>query len=167
MVVWIIGLSGSGKTTIVDEVYNKVLMKNNNVVKIDGDIIREVFDNDLGHTIEHRRRNAFRISRLCRFLEDQGIIVLCSILSAFEWDREWNRKNLKKYKEVYIKTPKDILVERDTKGLYKSYIKGDITDVVGFDIEFEEPKSPDLLINNTDSKEEFLLNVPRILELMR
>ena len=120
MVIWIIGLSGSGKTTILDKVYDDVKSTFKNIVKIDGDIIREVFNNDLGHTIEHRKRNARRISKLCQFLENQNIIVLCSILSAFEYDREWNRSNLLDYKEIYIKTQRKVLIKRDSKGLYKN-----------------------------------------------
>ena len=158
MVIWIIGLSGSGKTTLLDKVYEDVHLKVNNLVKIDGDIIREVFANDLGHTIEHRKRNAKRISKLSQFLEKQNIIVVCSILSVFEADREWNRSNLKNYKEIYIKTPQENLVDRDSKGLYKKHIKGEINNVVGFDITFEEPKNSDLVIHNNESKEEFLKN---------
>jgi cytidine diphosphoramidate kinase len=166
MVIWIIGLSGSGKTTILDKVYNEVSSETKNIVKIDGDIIREVFNNDLGHTIEHRKRNAKRISKLCQFLENQKIIVLCSILSAFEYDREWNRTNLLKYKEIYIKTPREILIERDSKGLYKKQINGEIDNVVGFDIPFEEPKNPDLVIENNGSKEKFLNTSNKIIDMI-
>ena len=166
MVIWIIGLSGSGKTTMLDKVYEDLNSNIKNIVKIDGDIIREVFNNDLGHTVEHRKRNARRISKLCQFLESQNIIVLCSILSAFEYDREWNRSNLITYKEIYIKTPKKILIERDSKGLYKKQISGEINNVVGFDIPFEEPLSPDIIIENNGSKDEFLKNSKIIIDLV-
>lgn len=166
MVIWIIGLSGSGKTTILDKVYNEISLKAKHIVKIDGDIIREVFNNDLGHTIEHRKRNAKRISKLCQFLENQKILVMCSILSAFEDDRNWNRENLINYKEIYIKTPKKILIERDSKGLYKKHIAGDIDNVVGFDIPFQEPKKPDLVIENNGSKEKFLENSKKIIDII-
>ena len=166
MVIWIIGLSGSGKTTMLDEVYDHVSSKLKNIVKIDGDIIREVFNNDLGHTVEHRQMNAKRISKLCQFLEKQNIIVLCSILSAFENDRKWNRTNLKNYKEIYIKTPRTILIQRDSKGLYKKQISGEIDNVVGFDIPFEEPVSPDFVIENCETKDEFLKNSNKIIDLI-
>ena len=166
MVIWIIGLSGSGKTTMLDKVYKDLNSNIKNIVKIDGDIIREVFNNDLGHTIEHRKRNARRISKLCQFLENQNIIVLCSILSAFEYDREWNRSNLMTYKEIYINTPKKMLIERDSKGLYKKQIRGEIKNVVGFDIPFEEPLSPDIIIENKGSKDEFLKNSKTIIDLV-
>ena len=88
---------------------------------------------------------------------------MCSILSAFEDDRNWNRENLINYKEIYIKTPKKILIERDSKGLYKKHIAGDIDNVVGFDIPFQEPKKPDLVIENNGSKEKFLENSKKLL----
>ena len=167
MVIWIIGLSGSGKTTLIDKVYEESKSIFNNVVKIDGDIIREVFNNDLGHTVEHRKRNARRISKLCQFLENQNIIVLCSILSAFEYDRKWNRSNLLSYKEIYIKTPKKLLIERDSKGLYNKHIRGEISNVVGFDIPFEEPLKPDMIIENNGSLDEFLKTSKKIIEIIK
>ena len=106
MVVWIIGLSGSGKTTIANELYSKVRSEIKNVVKVDGDIIREMFQNDIGHSVEHRKRNADRISKLCKFLEDQGIVVICSILSAFQNSKDWNRQNFDSYYEIYIEASK-------------------------------------------------------------
>ena len=91
---------------------------------------------------------------------------MCSILSAFEDDRNWNRENLINYKEIYIKTPKKILIERDSKGLYKKHIAGDIDNVVGFDIPFQEPKKPDLVIENNGSKEKFLENTKKIIDII-
>ena len=70
MVIWIIGLSGAGKTTLAKEVVAKIGSSKTNVVLIDGDMIREVFGNDLGHTLEDRRQNGERICRLCKFLNN-------------------------------------------------------------------------------------------------
>jgi len=156
MVIWIIGLSGSGKTTITNKVYNEVSSKLKNIVKIDGDVLREMFSNDLGYSIEDRKRSAHRISKLSQFLENQNIIVLCSTISAFEYDRKWNRENLKAYHEIYIKTPKNILIKRDSKKLYKNFLNGKINNVVGFDIPFEEPILSDMIIENDSSIDKFL-----------
>ena len=101
MVVWIIGLSGAGKTTLAEKVVEKISSCKTNVVLIDGDMIRDVFGNDLGHTLEDRRQNADRICRLCRFLDNQGIHVVCAILSLFPESRLWNRENIKNYYENY------------------------------------------------------------------
>jgi adenylylsulfate kinase-like enzyme len=153
MVVWIIGLSGAGKTTLAQEVTALVRQRRSNVVLIDGDAIREVFGNDLGHSLEDRRRNADRICRLCKFLDDQGVNVVCAILSLFRESREWNRANLRDYYEVFIDTPMDELIARDPKGIYGRYRSGQIRDVAGMDIEFPRPDKADLLIRNDGSRD--------------
>jgi len=156
MVVWIIGLSGAGKTTLAKEVVANVCNFKTNVVLIDGDMIREVFGNDLGHTLEDRRRNADRICRLCKFLDDQDIHVVCSILSLFPESRSWNRQNINNYYEVYIDAPRDQLQKRDYKGLYGKYNKGEIKNIAGMDIEFIPPNKPNLIIKNNGSIDNLL-----------
>jgi len=152
MIVWIIGLSGAGKTTLANEVVANVRSDQGNVVLIDGDKVREVFGNDLGHTMEDRLTNARRMCQLCKLLDDQGINVVCAILSLFPESQSWNRKNLKTYYEVFIDTPMQDLIERDSKGIYRKFQRGEIRDVAGMDIEFPRPDSADLIINNTNSK---------------
>lgn len=156
MVVWIIGLSGAGKSTLANAVVAKVRAEGRKVVLIDGDVIREVFGNDLGHTLDDRRKNADRICRLCKFLEDEGIDVVCSILSIFRESRTWNRKHLKDYYEVFIDVPIDQLIERDSKGIYKKYLDGEIRNVTGMDLEFPRPEHADLTIRNTQSENDLL-----------
>ena len=156
MVVWLIGLSGSGKTTLAREIVSCVNSKSNNTVLIDGDVIREIFGNDLGYSMEDRLLNAHRICKLGKFLDEQGMNVVCAILSIFPETREWNRKNIENYFEVYIDTPIDMLVERDSKGIYGKYKRGELTEVIGMDIKFPIPDNPDLVIENSNSKEELL-----------
>lgn len=156
MVVWIIGLSGAGKTTLANEVVAQVRLMQRNVVLIDGDVVREVFGNDLGHTMEDRRINARRICQLGKLLDDQDIHVVCAILSLFPETREWNRKNLKNYYEVFIDTPMQDLVRRDSKDIYRRFNNGEIRDVAGMDIEFPRPDNADLTINNVNSREALL-----------
>jgi len=79
MVVWIIGLSGSGKTTLAQEISSLLRKKGRTVALVDGDVMREIFHNDLDYSLEGRWRNASRICELCRFLENQGIIVVFSL----------------------------------------------------------------------------------------
>lgn len=157
MVIWIIGLSGSGKTTLAKEVVDLVSRDGKAVVLLDGDSLREVFGNDLGFSVQDRRRNAERIMRLCLLLESQKINVICSILSAFPESRKWCRSNFKEYYEVFIDVPISELRKRDPKGIYKRFEDGKISNVVGLDIFFEKPTSPDLTIKNTHSIE-FLLS---------
>ena len=152
MVVWIIGLSGAGKTTLSNEIASELAKQKKHVILIDGDVVREVFGNDLGHSIEDRRKNADRVCRLCKFLDDQGMDVVCAILSLFEEHREWNRRTFENYFEIYIESPLDALVRRDPKGLYKRFAQGDITDVAGMDIDFEIPVNAHLVIDNSHSR---------------
>mgnify|MGYP001366443826 CR=1 FL=1 len=156
MVVWIIGLSGAGKTTLANEVIAHVRRAQSNIVLIDGDVVREAFGNDLGYTMEDRRTNARRICQLGKLLDDQGINVVVAILSLFPESRSWNRKYLKDYYEVFIDTPMKDLVQRDYKGIYRRFNSGEIRDVAGMDIEFPHPDNADLIISNVNSKEALL-----------
>ena len=96
MVIWVIGLSGSGKTTFANELH-KSLNNEKNFIKIDGDVIRDLFQNDLGYEYQDRRKNANRIMKLSQFLANNGINVICSILSISQEDRIWNRENIPNY----------------------------------------------------------------------
>ena len=152
MVLWIIGMSGSGKTTIAREFYNKTKSKINNLVLLDGDILRDVFANDADYTIEGRYKNASRISKLSNMLANQDIHVVAAVLSIFpEWQK-WNRENLKDYTEVYLKVSLEKLKERDIKNLYKPASEGKIKNVVGIDIPFPEPANSDLVVDNTKDR---------------
>jgi cytidine diphosphoramidate kinase len=154
MVLWIIGLSGAGKTTLGRAVMKSV--PTGRTVFIDGDLIRQVFGNDLGFTLAEREQNAWRICRLCKFLDDQGINVVCAILSLFPETQSWNRQNYRDYFEVFIDAPLEQLIARDVKGLYKKALSGEITDVAGVDLEFTHPPHPDLIVANNGSEAELL-----------
>jgi len=156
MILWIIGLSGTGKTTLAKAIVKKIRKNKKKVVHIDGDQIRKAFGNDLGYSPEDRKINAKRICSICKVLSDQNINVVCSILSVFESSRSWNRKNLKNYYEVYIKSSIKDLLKRDSKNLYSKFQKGKIKKVTGFDIKFEEPAKSNLVINNNSSLKIFL-----------
>ena len=145
MVVWFIGLSGSGKTTLAETLYGRLKPDHPNLVLLDGDAFREVF-RDVDHTLEGRRRNAERISNLCRVLDAQGIHVIAAVLSLFpEW-QAWNRSHLSRYLEVFLDIPMETLRQRDPKGLYADAEAGRVARVVGLDIPFPRPPAPDLVI---------------------
>jgi len=165
MVIWIIGLSGSGKSTLANEIISKVNKINNNkTILLDGDVIRNVFNNDLGYSKEDRFKNAQRICELGKFLDSQGINVVTAILSLFQENRDWNRKNLKNYYEVFIDTPMKNLVKRDPKGIYKKFADGQIANVAGLDIPFAKPNKADLIIKNHNTKEYLLKHADLIIE---
>jgi len=163
MVVWIIGLSGSGKSTLCSKIINN-LNESTKPIILDGDVIRSVFQNN-NYDMESRLNNATLISRISKLLDDQNFDVICPILSFSETTRDWNRKNIKNYYEIYIKTPLEKVISRDSKGLYSKFIKGKAKDVVGFDIFFEEPKKPNLIINNNESLDYLLSFSEEIAEL--
>lgn len=148
MVIWIIGLSGAGKTTIGREVFEIIKLRKPNVVFLDGDHVRTIMGEDLGHSVVDRRANAWRICRICQFLDDQNIDVVCCILSLFHDTQKWNRATYSQYFEVYIEVSMDVLEARDQKGLYSGAKANKIRDVVGIDIPFVPPMCPDLVLAN-------------------
>lgn len=163
MVVWIIGLSGAGKTTLARRVVEECKRSASNVVLVDGDEVRAMFGDDLGHTMADRRKNAERICHLCKFLDDQSIHVVCAILSLFPESRKWNRQNFQNYYEVFIDTPIADLQNRDTKGIYGRFAAGQVKNVAGLDLEFQRPNA-DLLIENAGSRDELLAYAGQITE---
>jgi len=164
MVIWLIGLSGAGKTTLANEIVLGANRMGKKTVLIDGDVIREIFGNDIGYSIEDRILNAERICQLGKFLDEQGVHVVCAILSLFPKTREWNRKNIKNYYEVFIDTPIEDLVDRDSKGIYGKFNRGEISEVAGMDIDFKVPNNSDLVIKNNQSLEVLLNYVKPIIQ---
>lgn len=151
-VYWITGLSGAGKTTIGKLLYENIKEQYANTVFLDGDILRKVFGADLGYTKEDRRKCAMRYSRLCAMLQEQGMNVICCTVSMFDSVRDWNREHIQNYREIYLKVSMDTLRARDQKGLYSKSEKEGSTDVVGVHMDLEEPKIPDLILQNDGDK---------------
>lgn len=137
------GLSGAGKTTIGALFYQRLKATKPNVVLLDGDDLRPVFCEDTGYSHEDRLKRAGRIFRVCKMLADQGIDVVCCSIAMYAQVRQWNRKHIGQYKEIYIKVSRETLLKRNQKGLYT---KG--KDMVGIDLPFDEPQTPDIVINN-------------------
>lgn len=150
MIIWLTGLSGAGKTTIGKLVYDQIKTKYSNTVFLDGDILREVWGDQLGHDIDGRYMNAKRISLLCALLDRQGIHTIACVLSIFpEW-RKWNRETFSEYYEVFIDTPIEEVIKRDSKGLYKKALAGELTNVVGIDIPMPPEETWDMKISEPE-----------------
>jgi len=147
-VFWITGLSGAGKTTLGRELWNRLRAAGRPVTFLDGDALRSVIAEDLGHSAEDRRRSAMRNARLCRLLAEQGADVVCATISLFHEVQRWNRENIPGYREIYLRVPIDELRRRDSKGIYAGAQRGDARDVVGLDVPAEAPEAPDLILDN-------------------
>jgi glutamine kinase len=150
-VYWITGLSGAGKTTIGRELWNRLRAAGRSAIFLDGDAMREVIAEDLGHSLENRHRSAMRNARLCRMLACQGTDVVCPTISLFHDVQRWNRENIPGYREIYLQVPMDELQRRDIKGIYAAAKKGELRDVVGLDVAAEYPEAPDLILENHGS----------------
>lgn len=141
-------MSASGKTTIGKKLFERLTLSKEKWVFVDGDTFRNILDEDLSHSIEDRRKNAYRISRFCEYLSLQGVNVLACVLSIFHDNQQYNKENITDYKEVFLDVSLENLLKRDNKKLYKNALNGKIKDVVGVDIKFEPPYAPDLTIDN-------------------
>lgn len=147
---WLTGLSGAGKSTVGKLLFQKIRHDKSNVVLLDGDELRIVFGDDLGYTEEDRRVSAGRNARLCAFLTAQGIDVVCCTISMFDEVRKWNREHIPRYREIYLRVPLAILAQRNQKGMYLG--ENAIQEaLVGIGVKMEEPKTPDLCIDNDGS----------------
>ncbi len=164
--IWITGLAGSGKTTIGKEVYRRLKQQRSNVVFLDGDGFREIFGNDLGHTIEDRKKVAKQIHNMCKFLVSQEIDVVCATMSLFKEIHILNRNEIKNYLEVFIECDMEELKRRDQKGLYSKALKGEIKNVVGIDLPYDKPENADLVIDNS-KKEKLDEKVETILKRLK
>ncbi len=146
-VVWVTGISGAGKTTVCDALANLVGDQVPELVRIDGDVVREVFGAGLGYKAADREIQIGRVQRLSRVLAEQGKLVLVAALYASDDLLSWNREHLPGYFEVYLEASFDLVRSRDPKGLYRKADAGQMPDVVGIDVPWNAPKQPDLVID--------------------
>ncbi|HTS51318.1 MAG TPA: adenylyl-sulfate kinase [Bryobacteraceae bacterium] len=151
-VFWITGLSAAGKTSLGHALTAKLRASGFQVVFLDGDTLRTAISNDLGYSPENRRAAAMRNGRLCRMLAEQGFEVVCSTISLFHEVQRWNRENIPRYNEIFVRAPLEELRRRDTKGIYLAASETG-GNVVGLDIPAEIPEAPDLILDNHGSLE--------------
>lgn len=152
-VVWITGLAGSGKTTLGGRLALELRAQGRAVVHVDGDNVRALMGSDLGYGTRDRVDNAYRIARLCKFLQGEGVFVVCSTMSLYEEIWQFNRNNLHPYLQVYLDVPMSVLQGRDQKRLYSGVSLGLASDVGGVDLPIALPLDSDLVLDNSDLRE--------------
>ena len=156
IVYWVTGLPGAGKTTVGRLFHEGLRARRDAVVFLDGDILREVFGNDLTHSEADRRRSAMRNARLCRMLASQGIDVVCATISMFHEVHRWCREHIARYHQVFLDVPFERLVERDQHQIYSRGLRGELQHVYGIDITPELPEAPEVRVDGRESPEEIV-----------
>lgn len=145
LVVWMVGLSGSGKSTIARSVEKNLHNKGILTKLLDGDNLRTGINSNLGFSEEDRKENIRRAAEVSKLFAETGIVTICSLISPTDEVREMAKEIIgENYLEVYINCPLEICEQRDVKGLYAKARKGEIKDFTGISAPFEEPKAPDV-----------------------
>lgn len=147
--IWLTGLSGSGKSTIAHTVEEMLYQRGCRTFVFDGDNVRHGLCSDLGFSIEHRVENIRRVGEMSRLFLEAGIISLTAFISPFRKDRDFVRNIVgrDRFIEVYCNCPVEVCEKRDVKGLYKRAKAGEIKDFTGISSPYEAPESPDLVLN--------------------
>ena len=148
VVLWLYGLSGSGKSTIANEVERVLHGEGRMTVILDGDNLRTGLNSNLGFSDEDRTENVRRVAETAKFLAGQGIIVLVSVITPLRRHRAAAREIIgPDFHEICVKADFDTCAERDPKGLYAKAKEGKIEQFTGKDSGFEEPEDPALLLD--------------------
>jgi bifunctional enzyme CysN/CysC len=150
-VVWLTGLSGSGKSTIANALEKRLFSLGMHAYVLDGDNIRLGLNKDLGFTREDRAENVRRVSEVARNLYEAGLITIVALVSPYAEDRAQAKALFPEgdFAEVWVKTPVELCAERDPKGLYKKAAAGDLPNLTGVGQVFEVPESAELILDGT------------------
>ena len=149
VVIWLTGLSGSGKSTIANLVEKRLLATGRHSYLLDGDNVRHGLNRDLGFTAADRVENIRRIAEVAKLMVDAGLIVITAFISPFRAERQMARTLLTdgEFVEVHVDTPLEVAESRDVKGLYKKARRGELRNFTGIDSPYEAPEAPELRID--------------------
>jgi adenylylsulfate kinase len=143
IVLWMFGLSGSGKTTIARALENELYSRGIHTKLLDGDNLRAGITNNLSFSLEDRAENIRRVSEVSKLFMENGNVVICSLVSPTkEIRKKANQIIGEGFKEVFINAPFEVCAERDVKGLYKKALAGEIKNFTGLDSPFEGAENP-------------------------
>ncbi|MEP3052255.1 MAG: sulfate adenylyltransferase subunit CysN [Erythrobacter sp.] len=151
-VLWFTGLSGSGKSTIANEVEKRLAGMNRHTFLLDGDNVRHGLNKDLGFTETDRIENIRRIGEVAKLMADAGLIVLTAFISPFRAERRMVRDMLPEgeFIEIFVDTPLEVAEQRDVKGLYKKARDGELKNFTGIDSPYEEPDRAEIRVNTVE-----------------
>jgi bifunctional enzyme CysN/CysC len=151
-VIWLTGLSGSGKSTIANVVEKKLARMNRHTFLLDGDNVRHGLNKDLGFTEADRIENIRRVGEVAKLMTDSGLIVITAFISPFRSERDMVRGMMQpgEFLEVFVDTPLEVAEARDVKGLYAKARSGQLKNFTGIDSPYEVPDAPELRIDTTD-----------------
>ena len=144
---WITGLSGSGKTQIAKKIHSKIIKNYGPTILVSGDDIRAIF-NLKGYSYKDRFETVLKYCKLAKLITSQRINVIFSVIGMMDGLRAWNRKNLKNYVEIYIKSDLKKIINKRKKKIYHQNKKN----IVGLDIKPEYPKKPHIILHNNFKK---------------
>jgi adenylylsulfate kinase len=156
-VIWFTGLSGSGKSTVANEVEAQLFKLGKHTFLLDGDNVRHGLNRGLSFSEADRIENIRRVGEVAKLFSDAGLIVLTAFISPFKQDRQMVRELMgaSEFIEVFVDAPLSICERRDPKGLYKKARAGEIKNFTGIDSPYEAPEAPELhLINSEVSVED-------------
>jgi adenylylsulfate kinase len=150
-ILWLTGLSGSGKSTIANALEGELFRTGHHSYLLDGDNVRLGLNKDLGFSDKDRVENIRRIGEVAKLFADAGLIAITAFISPFRADRDLVRALVApgEFFEVYVKAPLDVCEQRDPKGLYKKARAGAIKQFTGIDSPYEEPLKPELVIDTS------------------
>ena len=150
--LWFTGLSGSGKSTIANEVEKRLNLMNRHTFLLDGDNVRHGLNKDLGFTEADRIENIRRVGEVAKLMTDAGLIVLTAFISPFRAERDMVRAMLPagEFVEIFVDTPLDVAEGRDVKGLYKKARAGQLKNFTGIDSPYEQPQDPEIRVNTVE-----------------
>jgi bifunctional enzyme CysN/CysC len=150
--LWFTGLSGSGKSTIANEVEKSLALMNRHTFLLDGDNVRHGLNKDLGFTEADRIENIRRVGEVATLMTDAGLIVLTAFISPFRAEREMVRAMLPEgeFVEIFVDTPLEVAEARDVKGLYKKARSGALKNFTGIDSPYEAPVQPEITVNTVE-----------------
>lgn len=165
-VIWMSGLSGSGKSTIANALEVKLYDLGYHTYIMDGDNTRLGLNKNLGFSNEDRNENLRRVAEVCKLMNDAGLIVICSFISPFESNRLLAKEIIgEDFIEVFVDTDLSVCEDRDPKGLYKKARAGEIKDFTGITSPFEIPQNVIHLNNNT--QEDIEKNVDLLFDCLK